>query len=110
MIAFPKRRPSDTAVGDIAGTSFGDWVRVPNTYAVFQNSAETHADRKALTHVETGAADEAALTLTYRELLNGVSRTAHVLRVCGAAAGTSVGLLLPNMLETYLLLYGAQAA
>jgi fatty-acyl-CoA synthase len=110
MIAFPKRRPSDTAVGDIAGTSFGDWVRVPNTYAVFRNSAETHADRKALTHVETGAADEAALTLTYRELLNGVSRTAHVLRACGAAAGTSVGLLLPNMLETYLLLYGAQAA
>ena len=110
MIAFPKRRPFDTAVGDIAGTSFGDWVGVPNTYAVFENSAETHDDRKALTHVATGATEEPARTLTHRELLNGVSRTANVLRACGAAAGTTVGLLLPNLVETYLVLWGAQAA
>jgi fatty-acyl-CoA synthase len=110
LIAFPKRRPSDTTAGETAGTCFDDWVKVPNLYALFEDSARAHEKRKALIHIETGAPAEATRDFDYGELLGWIARAANVLRAHGVVPGGAVGLLLPNLAETYLLLWGAQTA
>jgi fatty-acyl-CoA synthase len=78
-------------------------------YDVFVSSAEIHADRPALTMVITGEASETPRRITFRDLLDGVTRTANLLRrIAGPRGG--VAFRLPNLVETHFTLWGAEIA
>lgn len=110
MIRFPlpSASPEDeTKV--FAGTTLSDWVGVSSTYAMFRNSALEYGSRTALTHLETGDADEQPSSLSYARLFAEITRTANLLSRHGAGRGNSVALLLSNLTETHLFLWAAGA-
>ena len=78
-------------------------------YDVFVSSAKIHTHRPALTMVMTGEASETPRRVTFRELLDGVTRTANLLRrIAGPRAG--VAFMLPSLVETHYTLWGAEIA
>ncbi|OPG72098.1 hypothetical protein B1219_18240 [Pseudomonas ogarae] len=108
MIRFPPRSASPDGEAKLfAGTNLQDWVGASSTYAMFRNSALEYGARTALTHVETGNADENTWSLSYAQLFTEITRTANLLSHHGAVRDSSVALLLPNRTETQLFLWGA---
>lgn len=78
-------------------------------YGVFQASAARYGERSALSLVLTGDADETARRVSYRDLLEGITRSANLFAVlAGPEAG--VAYLLPSLIETYFVLWGAETS
>lgn len=110
MIRFPlpsASREDETKV--FAGTTLNDWMGVSSTYAMFWNSALEFDSRTALTHLETGDAEEQPNSLNYTQLFAEITRAANLLSRHGAPRSNSVALLLPNLTETHLFLWAAGA-
>ena len=76
---------------------------------VFIAAAARAPDRVAITHITTGAADEIARRVTYRELLGLVRRAANLFAsLAGPRPG--VAYMLPSLVETHATLWGAETA
>ena len=82
----------------------------PSPYAAIARAAGRFPDRPALTFLESGAPGAAATTLSYRQFLAELHRTANALRRLGVEPGDVVTLLLPNVPEYHPLFWGAQVA
>lgn len=80
-----------------------------SVYDIFVKSAARHPDRTALTMIMTGQADETPRLVTYRQLLNGVTRTANFFAGL-AGPGAGVAYILPRLVETHFTLWGAETA
>jgi len=76
---------------------------------VFTAAAERQPDRTALTQLMTGAPDEQARRVSYRELLGLVRRAANLFAMLGGAR-PGVAYMLPSLVETHATLWGAEAA
>lgn len=76
---------------------------------VFDAAATSHGGRTAITMLTTGEIDEVPRSVSYRELLGLVRRAANLF---AALAGPRPGVayLLPNLIETHAVLWGAEAA
>jgi fatty-acyl-CoA synthase len=110
MIRFPLPSANfEDETKIFAGTALSDWVGVSSTYDMFRNSAMSHGSKTALTHIETGKEKEEPISLTYTQLFAEITRTANLLSHLGASPGNSVAVLLPNLVETHLFLWGAGA-
>ncbi|MFO0592679.1 MAG: AMP-binding protein [Polyangiaceae bacterium] len=85
-------------------------ARLPATsiHGLFAASKEKFGDRPAITMILTGEDTETPRTLSYRDLFAGVTRTANLFADLGGP-GAGVAYLLPNLIETQLVLWGAQA-
>jgi fatty-acyl-CoA synthase len=81
-----------------------------STYNVIRASAQVHADRPALTFLETGQVGGPATTWTYRDLLQGIHQTANLLFNLGLRSNGVVAVLLPGGLAYHLALWGGEAA
>jgi fatty-acyl-CoA synthase len=81
-----------------------------STYDVIRASAQVHADRPALTFLETGQVGGPATTWTYRDLLQGLHQTANLLFTLGLRSSGVVAVLLPGGLAYHLALWGGEAA
>jgi fatty-acyl-CoA synthase len=97
-IAAIEREPIEARV---AGTS--------TTYALLARQAATSPDAPALTFVPTGDPADGGATLTYRELLADVARFANVLSGLGIGPSETVSYVLPNVPETHVVLWAAEA-
>jgi len=80
-----------------------------SVYDIFVKSAARHPDRTALTMMMTGAADETPRLVTYRQLVDGVTRAANFFAEL-AGPGTGIAYILPSLVETHFTLWGAEAA
>ena len=80
-----------------------------SVYDIFAKSAAEHPDRIALTMLMTGAEDETPRLVTYRQMLDGVTRAANFFASLGGA-GAGVAYILPSLVETHFTLWGAEAA
>ncbi|EIU1413944.1 AMP-binding protein [Pseudomonas aeruginosa] len=110
MILIPQPCPSPEAESSLfAGTTLSDWVAASSTYAMFRSSALQYGATTAITHLETGDASEVPSALSYSQLYAEITRTANLLSLSGASHENSVALLLPNLIETHLCLWGAGA-
>jgi fatty-acyl-CoA synthase len=78
-------------------------------YDVFAQSAARYPDHIALTMIMTGAPDETARDVSYRELLEGITRSANFFHAL-AGSKPGIGLMLPNLVETHFALWGAETA
>ena len=81
-----------------------------DTYSLLRAACERWPQRIALRLLLAGSADAPTLDLRYGQLLAGVHRTANALHAFGVGAGDAVAILLPNVIEAHLALWGAQAA
>lgn len=80
-----------------------------SVYDIFVKSAARHPDRTALTMLMTGADDETPRLVTYRQMLDGITRAANFFADLGGR-GVGVAYILPSLVETHFTLWGAEAA
>jgi fatty-acyl-CoA synthase len=78
-----------------------------SVYDVFASVAARQPERRALTLVMTGGADEAPRTVSYRELLGLIRRAANLFATL-AGPRPGVAYMLPNLIETHAVLWGAE--
>lgn len=76
---------------------------------VFAASAERDSDATAITMLMTGAPDEEARRVSYGQLLGMIRRAANMFTELGGPA-PGVAYMLPSLVETYVTLWGAEAA
>lgn len=81
-----------------------------STYELFVQSAKRWGNRPALTYLPCGEIDEKTKTLSYQELLNAITQMANGLHQLQVQSETTVSMLLPNLLETHITMWGAEAA
>jgi fatty-acyl-CoA synthase len=78
-------------------------------YDVFVDAAQTHGDRTALRMLVTGADDELARKVSYVQLLGLVRQAANLFSSLGGTR-PGVAYLLPTLVETHAVLWGAETA
>lgn len=78
-------------------------------YDVFARAAERYGDRTALTMVMTGDDDEQPRRVSYKELADLVRRAANLFAEL-AGEGAGVAYMLPTLVETHAVLWGAEVA
>ena len=85
--------------------------RIPqrSVYDVLVRAAEQHGGRTALTMVMTGDDDEEPRRVSFVELLGLVTRTANLFTSLGGER-PGVAYLLPTLVETHAVLWGAETA
>ena len=84
---------------------------LPETvYEAIRASAQEHPDRVALYGLETGAADETPLAMTFAEYLDQLHRMANLLNRLGVGPGDGVTLLLPITVDAVVALWAAACA
>ena len=81
-----------------------------STYALIAASAQAHAERPALTFLETGQPGGPSTSWTYRELLQKIHQTANALLHLDVQSDDVVAILLPGGLDYHLALWGGEAA
>jgi fatty-acyl-CoA synthase len=84
-------------------------VSARSVFDVFKDSAAHDPDHVALTMLMTGAADETPRKVTYKELLAGIIRAANFFVEAGGPA-PGVAYMLPGLVETHMVLWGAEIA
>ena len=81
-----------------------------STYAVIERTARATPDRIALSFFLDVPSHRRPEHWSYARLLDGVTRCANMLHALGVRPGEVVALLLPNLPETHLALWGGEAA
>ncbi len=81
-----------------------------STYAAIRRTAEDYPEGTALLFFLQGTAYQQAVSFTYRQWLAKVHQTANMLHDLGLRPGATVSYILPNLPQTYLALYGGEAA
>ncbi|MFO0949332.1 MAG: acyl-CoA synthetase [Planctomycetota bacterium] len=81
-----------------------------SSYAVIERTARTHPERMAFSFFLEVPSHQKTETWSYSRLFNGVTRCANLLHGLGVRPGEVTALLLPNLPETHLGLWGGEAA
>jgi fatty-acyl-CoA synthase len=106
--AFPIRTMAD--VQRLEKTPLSAALTVRSTYEIVRNSALEFGDKTAVTFLRTADPADEPLRWSYRELFEGVHRTANLLHALGVRAADAVAVLLPGCYEYHLALWGGAAA
>lgn len=80
-----------------------------STYALLQRGAQRWSAAPALTWIPDAATPGRAHSLSYRELLDGVTGAANLFHELGAGTADVIAYALPNLPQTHLALWGAEA-
>ncbi|CAB5682664.1 Long-chain-fatty-acid--CoA ligase [Delftia tsuruhatensis] len=84
--------------------------RIPPTiYRLFEQLAQTHGSRTALSMVLTGADDERPQRLSYAGLHARITQAANLFASLGGP-GVGVAFMLPSLFDTHAVLWGAESA
>jgi fatty-acyl-CoA synthase len=85
-------------------------LAVGSTYALLQKALTNNPEQPARCFLPLGDSSQPGEALTARAFLGKVHQTANLLADLGMGPPDVMALLLPNLLETQLLLWGGQAA
>ncbi len=91
------------------GMGFEEWMPATNVFDAIARTAARGPHKTALTFIGTDP-DSAAPQLDYGELVDGIARTANAFRSLGLRRGDVVAYLLPSLVETQFVLWGAATA
>ncbi|ANB76925.1 hypothetical protein AYM40_32805 [Paraburkholderia phytofirmans OLGA172] len=102
-----------TSLRDIDGlerqSSFEEVSPAQTVYGVFAASAARYGDRCALNMVLSGEESELTRRVGYRALLEGITRSANLFASLGGE-NAGVAYLLPSLIETHFVLWGAETS
>ena len=93
----------------IEKTPFEQAVSTSSTFEMIHSAARQNEDRTAIIFLPTGKLDEDVVRVSYRELITRITQTANMFHRLGIGPSDTVSYLLPNLLETQYVLWGAQA-
>lgn len=96
-------------VAEIERVPLQQQVAFTTTYELLQATADRLGDRPALTVMTRGTPCPDDITLSYRALLNTVTRTANLFHQLGQRRDEAVSILLPNIAEFQFALWGGEA-
>lgn len=85
-------------------------LAVRSTYELIREAAAKDPERTAITLLPAGEQADRPVCLSYRALLSGIHQTANLLADLGLGPQDVIALLLPDLLETHMLVWGGQAA
>ncbi|MEL7043104.1 MAG: acyl-CoA synthetase [Pseudomonadota bacterium] len=88
---------------------FEERWRGRSVYDLISRSAAKFADRPALKFQATAALDEPPRVISYRDLLTAIHQSANALYSAGVSVGGVTSLIMPNLPETGIGMWGAQA-
>lgn len=91
-------------------TPLAERFPINSAYELIQQSAERFGDMPALEFLLTGSRDETAVTVTYQQLAEAVTRTANLFHQLGLAPDEAVSILLPTLPQSHSIILGAQTA
>ncbi|MEQ8696303.1 MAG: acyl-CoA synthetase [Bauldia litoralis] len=89
---------------------YDHWVEPRSMYDMFRLSAERFGDAPALTYLPSPDPAVAPVGLSYTELFERIRRAANLFASLGVGPDDAVGILLPNIPEGHVALWGASAA
>jgi fatty-acyl-CoA synthase len=92
-----------------AGMRFEDWMPDANVFDAIARTLARCGGNAAISFLATDP-DAPARRLSYTELVEGIARTANALRSLGLQRGDVVAYLLPSLVETQFVLWGAATA
>jgi fatty-acyl-CoA synthase len=98
------------AIESYEKTPLAERLPFQTTWDLLAHSAEKYADKKALSFLFFGEENEDIVTCTYAEFFADITRCANALHACGAGDESPVSIILPNLPETHLAIWGAQRA
>jgi len=103
-----------TTIADIVAlenSPYHDLVPARNLYHLFEATAQLHPTRPALTVLPAGNPEESAVTLTHKQLLDEITRSANLFRSLGISHGSgAAAFLCPALPSIPAALLGAQVA
>lgn len=99
----------ETFESDCRAATPGKDARAATIYDALRASAETRPEAIALTLITHGTPDENPQQASYRTLIEGVTRAANLFAGVGGA-GVGTAFLLPSLLETHYVLWGAETS
>ena len=103
-----------TTIADIEALermTYDALVPARNLYQLFESTGQLHPNRPAVTVLATGVPGESGVSLTHRELLGAISRSANLFRSQGIMPdGGTVAILSPILPQIPAALLGAQVA
>ncbi len=85
-------------------------LSVRSTYELIRKAAAQDPERAAIALLPAGEQADRPVCLSYRALLSSIHQTANLLADLGMGQQDVIALLLPDLLETQVLLWGGQAA
>jgi fatty-acyl-CoA synthase len=94
----------------IEHVSFAARLNVHSTYQLIREAATQDPERMAIALLSGRKRSDQPARISYNALLNGLHQAANLLADLGIGSQDVIALLLPDLLETYLLFWGGQAA
>jgi len=91
------------------GMRFEDWMQASNVFDAIERTQKRCGAKTAITFIGTDP-DAPPRKLTYTELVEGIARTANAFRSLGLRRGDVVAYMLPSLVETQFVLWGAATA
>jgi fatty-acyl-CoA synthase len=108
-----EKRPdlsTDALLREFEATPYDDRIGARSTYEVLQLGAARDPDAPALQFLPNADPAETPVTVSYRQFIAGVTQAANMFHELGVGANDVVSLLLPLLPESFMALFGAQAA
>jgi fatty-acyl-CoA synthase len=96
-------------LADLEKISYQDRYQCKTTYAVFCHGADEYPADIAIAEHVTAVRNEVAKELTFAALAKKINQTANLYLSLGVKRTDVVSILLPNLTETHLSLWAAQA-
>ncbi len=81
----------------------------PTVWGLVERAAVLFGPRPAISFLPRGLPDDEAQTWSHAELAGAARQLANALHALGLQSGDGVGILLPNLPQTYFSIFGAQA-
>ena len=108
---FSRRITTIADIEALEGLPYDELVPARNLYQVFRATAQLVGERPALTVLPTGDPEESGVTLTHKELLSEVTRSANLFQSLGISLDSGiVAFLCPALPQIMPALIGAQIA
>jgi fatty-acyl-CoA synthase len=107
------RRPdlsTDALLRAFEATPYDERIAAQSTYEALQLGAARAPEAPALHFVPNADPGEPPLTLSYRQFMAGVTQAANMFHALGVGPNDVVSFLLPLLPESFMSLFGAQAA
>ena len=82
----------------------------PNTYEAIRRTARENPNKPAMIFFLQAKAYQKAVTYTYSDFLGKLHQTANLFHALGVGPTDTVSYILPNLPQTYLTLFGGEAA
>ena len=84
-------------------------LKISNTYDLIQQGCSYDPQADALSFIASGDSFDQPITISYQTLLENIRQCANLLHSLGIGANDVVSYLLPNLIETHSVLWGAEA-